>query len=101
MPSFSSPRSTISKFTPNSNPWRFGWPNSADQNFNFYKLLDDAASTGIGKIASGSPPRVAIVGAGIAGLTAARELFRSGFTNIDIFESGDRLGGRNYWDLYI
>ena len=96
MPSFSSPRSTVKAFTPNDNLWRFGWPNSADQNFNFYKLLESSGSAGIGKITNGSPPRVAIVGAGIAGLTAARELFRSGFTHIDIFESGERLGGRNY-----
>lgn len=86
----------VGKFIPNSNPWRFGWPNSADQNFNFLKLLQGAETTGIGRITGGSPPRVAIVGAGIAGLTVASELFRSGFTQIDIFEATERIGGRDY-----
>jgi len=36
------------------------------------------------------------VGAGISGLTAARELFRSGYTNIDIYEASGRVAGRNY-----
>ena len=28
--------------------WRFVWPNTADFNFNYYKLLKDAENTGIG-----------------------------------------------------
>lgn len=83
-------------YTPNRNPWRFGWPNSADQNFNFYKLLDEAADTGIAGFADTGNPRVAVIGAGISGLTVASELFRSGVANIDIFESTDRIGGRDY-----
>ena len=95
MPSFTSPTKSTDKYIPNSNPWRFGWPNSADMNFNFYKLLDDAKSTSIGKV-SGTPPKIAIIGAGVAGVTSARELFRSGYTNIDIYEATDRIGGRDY-----
>ena len=75
----------------NSNPneWEFNWPNAADYNFNFYKLLDINRSSGIGKNNNPSN-RIAIIGAGLAGLTVARELFRSGYTNIDIFESTEK-----------
>lgn len=40
------------------------------------------------------PPRVAIIGAGICGLVAATELLRAGVTDITLFESRDRIGGR-------
>ncbi len=40
-----------------------------------------------------TPPRVAVVGAGIAGLTCARELCLRGFDPV-VFEADDRLGGR-------
>ncbi|MDE0005670.1 MAG: FAD-dependent oxidoreductase [Rhodospirillaceae bacterium] len=97
MPSFTEPRSqSLKKFTPNKNEWRFGWPNSADQNFNFYKLMEDTKLSGVGRITSGEAPRVAVIGAGIAGLTVASELFRSGFNSIDIFEASPRIGGRDY-----
>lgn len=39
--------------------------------------------------------RVAIVGAGAAGIVAAYELFRAGLTPV-IFEATNRIGGRNY-----
>jgi monoamine oxidase len=75
--------------------WQFAWPNTADHNFNYYKLLDSAEQSAIAQ--NQNPDlRVAIVGAGIAGLTAARELFRCGYTNIDIYEASGRIGGRNY-----
>ena len=91
----------IDKFTdavqkpaaPSPDEWRFRYPNTADFNFNYWRLLDQARHSSIGK--NNNPDvRVAIVGAGIAGLTVARELFRSGFTNIDIFEGSRFLGGR-------
>ncbi|WP_333092968.1 MULTISPECIES: FAD-dependent oxidoreductase [unclassified Microcoleus] len=41
---------------------------------------------------------IAIVGAGITGLTVARELFRCGFKNIDIYEASGRIGGR-LWSI--
>ena len=40
-----------------------------------------------------SPPRVAVVGGGIAGLTCARELRLRGCDPV-VFEANDRLGGR-------
>lgn len=75
--------------------WRFRWPNTADFNFNYYHLLDLAMDSAI---AENSNPelRIAIIGAGVAGLVAARELFRCGYTRIDIYEASPRIGGRTY-----
>lgn len=39
------------------------------------------------------PPRVAVIGAGVAGLTCARELCLRGYDPV-VFEATDRLGGR-------
>src|SRR5579871_5314038 len=75
---------------------RFQWPNSADFNFNYYKLLESGIGRKDVNSSQHSRTRVAIVGAGIAGLVAARELFRSGYRNIEIFEASDRIGGRLY-----
>ncbi len=75
--------------------WRVGFPNPADFNFDFHKLLSQAKDTGIAR-ARNPELRIAIVGAGAAGLTAARELFRCGYHQIDIFEASDRLTGRLY-----
>lgn len=73
--------------------WIFSYPNLADFNFNYHRLLKDASETGIGAL---SGIKVAVVGAGVAGLTAARELFRCGVTQIDIYEASERIAGRNY-----
>src|SRR4029450_5185825 len=75
--------------------WQFQYPNAADFNFNYYRLLENASSSAIAH-ASDPNLRIAIVGAGVAGLVAARELFRCGYTSIDIYEASDRIGGRNY-----
>ena len=40
--------------------------------------------------------KVVIVGAGIAGVSAARILQLNGFTDVRVFESLDRVGGRIY-----
>jgi tryptophan 2-monooxygenase len=77
--------------------WRFLFPNLADFNFNYWKLLDQARTTAIASLPDNcKESRVAIVGGGVAGLTAARELFRCGYQNIDIYEATERLGGRTY-----
>jgi tryptophan 2-monooxygenase len=75
--------------------WFASYPNPADLNFNYRKLLDNTATTGIAKNTNPNF-RVAVVGAGIAGITAARELMRCGFKNIDIYEASDRYGGRHW-----
>jgi len=41
--------------------------------------------------------RIAVLGAGLAGVTAAWDLLKKGFT-VSLFEPGDRLGG-SLWDL--
>ncbi len=41
-------------------------------------------------------PRVAVVGAGISGLTAAMTLKDAGFSDVTVYESNDRVGGRTY-----
>ena len=42
----------------------------------------------------GSPKTVAIIGAGIAGLSAAYELLRAGISKVVIYEGSGRIGGR-------
>jgi len=81
--------------TPNS-PWLCRYPNNADFNFNYYHLLNKASHSGLGKINKKNEPRVAVIGLGTAGLLSSRELFRSGFTAIDMFEATNRIGGRTY-----
>ena len=73
--------------------WRVAYPSPADFNFDFSRLLRDTQHAGIARTTSPGL-RVAIVGAGIAGLTAAHELFRCGVTHIDIYEASGRIGGR-------
>jgi tryptophan 2-monooxygenase len=78
--------------------WRFRWPNTADFNYDYYRLLNQ------GPIGSCPPDQghriaIAIVGAGVAGLTAARELYRAGYRNIHIFEASHRIGGRAWSEL--
>jgi len=50
------------------------------------------AGVGLGRV-RGEAPRVAVVGAGLAGLTAARLLKQAG-CRIGVFEASDRIGGR-------
>ncbi|UIA83325.1 NAD(P)/FAD-dependent oxidoreductase [Erwinia tracheiphila] len=42
-----------------------------------------------------TPSRVAIIGGGISGLIAATELLRAGVSDVTLFETHDRLGGRD------
>jgi tryptophan 2-monooxygenase len=80
-----------------SGAWRAGYPagypSPADFHFDFVRLLRETRHAGIARNTSPGL-RVAIVGAGIAGLTAAHELFRCGVTHIDIYEASGNLGGR-------
>jgi tryptophan 2-monooxygenase len=79
------------------NPWQYHWPNDPDCLFNYNHLLSLSADSGIAHNTN-SNTTIAIVGAGLAGLTAARELFRCGFKNIDIYEASERIGGR-LWSI--
>ncbi|CAJ0950129.1 unnamed protein product, partial [Mesorhabditis belari] len=40
------------------------------------------------------PPKIAIIGAGMTGLSAGRRLMELGLRDFDIFEGADRVGGR-------
>lgn len=56
-------------------------------------MQDDGSSSWSGMSKSQAPPRVAVVGGGIAGLTCALELRLRGCDSV-VFEASDRLGGR-------
>ncbi|GAB1603984.1 spermine oxidase-like [Argonauta hians] len=43
---------------------------------------------------NGVQPKIVIIGAGIAGISAAEFLIRNGFTNVSILEASNRTGGR-------
>ena len=79
-----------------SNDWYPNFPNPADFQFDYYKLLALAKNndTAIG-FAPDNDATVAIVGAGAAGMTAARELFRAGY-KVTVYEASDRVCGRHY-----
>src|SRR5215813_7460645 len=53
--------------------------------------------TGPWSMGQGRPERVVVVGAGMAGLVAARLLHDSGFA-VTVLEARDRLGGRTWTD---
>ncbi len=54
-------------------------------------------ATGSWSMGTAAPERVIVVGAGMAGLVAARLLHDSGFT-VTVLEARDRLGGRTWTD---
>lgn len=79
------------------NPWLPDYPNPPDLRFNYYKLLSNSWTAGqpIGTAPFGSKNTVCVIGAGAAGMTVARELWRSGYT-VRIMEASSRIGGRLY-----
>lgn len=44
--------------------------------------------------------KIVIVGAGIAGLTAAHTLRKNGFSEVVVLEGSDRIGGRIHTEAY-
>eukprot|EP00658_Telonema_sp_P-2_P015874 TRINITY_DN16134_c0_g2_i1.p1 TRINITY_DN16134_c0_g2~~TRINITY_DN16134_c0_g2_i1.p1 ORF type:complete len:392 (+),score=84.97 TRINITY_DN16134_c0_g2_i1:70-1245(+) len=76
--------------------WRLSFPNFADTfPFDYPRLLDASYADNIplGTLKCGKEKRIAIIGAGIAGTQAARELVRAGYC-VDMYEYTDRIGGR-------
>ncbi|WP_085622712.1 MULTISPECIES: FAD-dependent oxidoreductase [unclassified Pseudomonas] len=73
-------------------PWAARYPNPPDLCFDYRRLLEQE-----GGVAYATQPehRICIVGAGVTGLTAARELLRCGFTRITLIEQSQRVGGRH------
>jgi monoamine oxidase len=58
-------------------------------------ILENQSAESIQALVS-STKKVAIIGAGIAGLSAAHTLSKAGFNNFTIFESSNRTGGRMF-----
>lgn len=52
---------------------------------------DDPLSSGL---RSHQKPRIVVIGAGLAGLSATRTLLEHGFTDVTILEAADHIGGR-------
>ncbi|MCE0911212.1 MULTISPECIES: flavin monoamine oxidase family protein [Pseudomonas] len=73
-------------------PWAARFPNPPDLCFDYRRLIEQE-----GGVAYAAKPehRICIVGAGVTGLTAARELFRCGYTRITLMEQSQRVGGRH------
>lgn len=73
-------------------PWAARFPNPPDLCFDYRRLIEQP-----GGIARAAVPdlRICIIGAGVTGLTAARELLRCGFTRITLIEQSTRIGGRH------
>jgi monoamine oxidase len=84
---------------------------ASDEGLTRRKLLTHAALAGVGATALGrlvlhperafaappkAQPRIAVVGAGISGMTAAMTLRDAGFANVTVYEASDRVGGRTY-----
>ncbi len=75
-----------------NNKWRATFPNPPDLCFDYRTLVEQ--ENGIAK-ANNTGQKICIIGAGITGLTTARELHRCGFTNITLIEKAKRIGGRH------
>lgn len=92
MPIDSTTHSTPGTPQLSDNLWRARFPNPPDLCFDYRRLVEQPG--GIAQ-ASNINHKVAIIGAGITGLTTARELLRCGFTDITLFEQSNRIGGRH------
>ena len=90
-PSFAATETTRAKRS-TDNKWAARFPNPPDLCFDYRSLVEQA--NGIAKTTT-PDHRICIIGAGVTGLTAARELYRCGFTNITLIEQSHRIGGRH------
>lgn len=77
---------------PAQDKWKARFPNPPDLCFDYRALVEQ--QNGIAK-ATDPQHRICIIGAGVTGLTAARELYRCGFTHISLIEQSTRIGGRH------
>ncbi|VVN42840.1 Tryptophan 2-monooxygenase [Pseudomonas fluorescens] len=77
---------------PADSKWKARFPNPPDLCFDYRALIEQ--ENGIAR-ATDPHHRICIIGAGVTGLTAARELYRCGFTHISLIEQSRRIGGRH------
>ncbi|MBA1201246.1 FAD-dependent oxidoreductase [Pseudomonas capeferrum] len=89
---YNHPADIAAKQSAQLNPWAARFPNPPDLCFDYRRLVEQ---TGGVAHATKQDHRICIVGAGVTGLTAARELLRCGFTNITLIEQSQRVGGRH------
>ena len=73
-------------------PWAVRFPNPPDLCFDYRRVVEQQ-----GGVAQATQPshRICIVGGGVTGLTAARELLRCGFERVTLIEQSNRIGGRH------
>lgn len=64
--------------------WKARFPNPPDLCFDYRTLVEQKNGVAI---ATETNHKICIIGAGITGLTSARELHRCGFTNITLLEN--------------
>ncbi|WP_339528346.1 flavin monoamine oxidase family protein [Pseudomonas mucidolens] len=76
--------------------WRGRFPNPPDLCFDYRALVE--LENGIATAVK-TDHKICIIGAGITGLTTARELYRCGFTHITLLEKSKRIGGRHLTTL--
>jgi tryptophan 2-monooxygenase len=83
---------SLNAHTPAPDSWAPRFPNPPDLCFDFRRLVEQH-----GGIAEAAKPqrRIGIIGGGVTGLCAARELLRSGFESVTLIEKSGRLGGRH------
>ncbi|WP_231421754.1 flavin monoamine oxidase family protein [Pseudomonas sp. Leaf59] len=74
------------------NKWRATFPGPPDLCFDYRALVEQ--ENGVAH-ATDTHHKICIIGAGITGLTTARELHRCGFKNITLLEKSQRIGGRH------
>jgi tryptophan 2-monooxygenase len=74
------------------NQWAARFPNPPDLCFDYRALVEQ--ENGIAK-ATDPNHKICVIGAGVTGLTAVRELYRCGFTYITLIEQSSRIGGRH------
>jgi tryptophan 2-monooxygenase len=72
--------------------WAARFPNPPDLCFDYRALVEQ--EHGIAQ-ATDLNHKICIIGAGVTGLTAARELYRCGFTDVTLIEQSKRIGGRH------
>ncbi|QHF44312.1 hypothetical protein PspS35_11185 [Pseudomonas sp. S35] len=75
-----------------NNKWRATFPNPPDLCFDYRTLVEQ--ENGVAQ-ATDTGHKIGIIGAGITGLTTARELHRCGLKNITLFEKSKHIGGRH------